>query len=169
MWKKYPGPPEDEKDIKNLVAAAKKTLNSDAVKACDLVKQKYGNLLQFRAKGKDTKAAEKQVMDLYNDAFEAVKEASKVQLWKVVPTSDFKKELEVVKEGSEASKLKAWMSGIAKLGPMDAADAASIKCTPMSGNDFHVYLGKANRVYFTADRKALTVKLTGVKHEKEKK
>lgn len=169
MWKKYPGPQEDERDIKNLVAAAKKTLNSDAVKACDLVKQKYGNLLQFRAKGKDTAAAEKQVMGLYNDAFEKVKEASKVQLWKVMETSDFKKELVVVKEGSEASKLKAWKSGIAKLGPMAAADAASIKCTPMSGNDFHVYLGKANRVYFTADRKALTVKLTGVKHEKEKK
>lgn len=169
MWKKFPGSPDDEKDIKALAIAAKKTLNAEAVKASDLLKQKFGNLQQLRSKDKDTKAAEKQVMDLYNDAFAKVTEASKVLTWKVVPTSDFKKELEVVKDGSEASKLKAWMSGIAKLGPMEAADAAGVRCTPMSGNEFHVYLGKANRVYFIADRKALTVKLTGIKHEKEKK
>lgn len=85
--------------------------------------------------------------------------------WKVVEKSGFVKEAGLVQDGAESKKLKSWMGGIKKLGPFASATANGIKCTPMSGKEYHVYLGKANRVYFEPDEKTQTCTLTGVKHK----
>jgi len=164
LWKKFPDGDEATKDIGALVTAAKKTKDKPALVAATLAKQKLGNLEQLKAKGNDTKSAEKQLLGLYNDAFELVKAVEDQPTWSVTLGSNFKAELELVQDGAESSKLKSWLAGIKKLGPFEAANAERIKCTPMSGDEFHVYLGKANRVYFTANKKTGSVTLTGVKH-----
>lgn len=110
---------------------------------------------------------------LYNACAAAVHKAQSAQAapaaptgtWKVVEKSKYTKEVELVQDGAESRKLKEWLGGIKKLGPFEAANAKNIKCTPMSGKEYHVYLGKANRVYFEPNEKTRTCTLTGVKHK----
>lgn len=70
-----------------------------------------------------------------------------------------------VLEGSETSKFKAWVADIPEHGPMKAADENGISCTPLSGGEFHIYLGKKNRVYFTSDQKKKVVTLLRTGHD----
>lgn len=180
-WSSYPAKPNDAAQIKTLLAAAAKTKHPPVIKAANLVKQKYGNLELARQKaqlspdqskaGEVIKKFEAAVLEAYNACFRAVKDAESAKdddapsgNWTVVESSNYKKEVGGVQDGAESAKLKAWLGGIKKLGPFGAADAQRIKCTPMSGGEYHVYLGKANRVYFKPDEKTQKVTLNGVKH-----
>jgi mRNA-degrading endonuclease RelE of RelBE toxin-antitoxin system len=97
-------------------------------------------------------------------------ESTKVKFtWTVLQGGSFKKDIGDIKDGSELSKLKEWLKDLPSEGPHDAAGNAHLRNEKMSGNEWHVYLGSAFRVYYDIDDKNHTVTLKRAGHDKEKK
>lgn len=97
-------------------------------------------------------------------------ESTKVKVsWTVKLGGSYKKDIDGILDGSEMTKLKSWLKDLPSEGPFDAAQNNKIRNEKMSSGEWHVYLGKAARVYYDIDEKKHTVTLTRAGHDKEKK
>jgi hypothetical protein len=162
---------EDVKEaIAELEKDAKKAKNETALTAVKSLEKQVDSY--YKNKSSDKTSDLKDLFKQYNSALAAFLESEaeeeegeeeKPKKWSVKTAKDLF--AGGVLEGSETSKFKSWVAAIPSDGPMKAADNCGISCTPLKGGEYHVYLGKKNRVYFTSDEKKKVVSLLRTGHD----